>query len=138
MASTSFGLMTMPLTPLVIAASMSAVCLGDDTWPSLSITVMSPSFSASAFIWFIMWTKNGKVSPGTDSMIFRGLSSACAACKAPNAMPTAPTSANACFIIFFSSSRKDCDASLTNAARQTTRLRLIFEIEQDADRRAPD
>ena len=29
MASTSFGLMTMPLTPLVIAASMSAVCLGE-------------------------------------------------------------------------------------------------------------
>ena len=77
------GLMTMPSTPWVIAASMSAVCLGDDTWPSLSITVMPPSFSASAFIWFIMWTKNGKVSPGTDSMIVRGLSSACAGLQGP-------------------------------------------------------
>jgi len=54
MASTSFGEMTMPSTPRVIAASMSAVCLGEERCPSLSITSMSPSFSASAFIWFIM------------------------------------------------------------------------------------
>ena len=31
--------MTMPLTPWVIAASMSAVCLGEETWPSLSMTL---------------------------------------------------------------------------------------------------
>ena len=94
MASTSFGLMTMPSTPWVMAASMSAVCLGEETWPSLSITVIPPSFSASAFIWFIMWTKNGKVSPGTDSIIVRGLSSACAGNNSPNATLTAPAIAS--------------------------------------------
>ena len=41
------------------------------------MTVMLPSASASAFIWFIMWTKNGKFSPGTDSRMVSGLS-ACA------------------------------------------------------------
>ena len=69
MASTSFGLMTMPLTPWVIAASTSAVCLGEETWPSLSITPM-PCFSASALNAFIMWTKNGKVRPGTEARIW--------------------------------------------------------------------
>ena len=54
MASTSFGLMTMPFTPWVIAASTSAVCLGDETWPSLSITAMSPCLAASALKAFIM------------------------------------------------------------------------------------
>ena len=64
MASTSRGLMTMPSTPWTIAVSTSAVCFGVLSCPSLSMTVMLPSASASAFIWFIMWTKNGKFRPG--------------------------------------------------------------------------
>ena len=89
MASTSRGEMTMPSTPWVIAVSTSAVCLGVWSWPSLSTTVMLPSASASAFIWFIMWTKNGKLSPGTDAMMVSGLS-ACAAAPPVKASPTAP------------------------------------------------
>src|SRR5882672_1562246 len=68
-ASTSFGLITMPFTPLVSAASTSAVCFGDETCPSLSIT-SSPCFWASALKAFIMCTKNGKVRPGTEARIW--------------------------------------------------------------------
>ena len=32
------SLMTMPFTPCVMAASISAVCLGEDTCPSVSMT----------------------------------------------------------------------------------------------------
>ena len=64
----------MPLTPLASAASMSAVCLGEDTWPSLSI-VLKPCLAASALKASIMWTKNGKLSPGTETRMV-GLSSA--------------------------------------------------------------
>ena len=31
----------MPLTPLASAASMSAVCFGEDTWPSLSSVLVA-------------------------------------------------------------------------------------------------
>ncbi len=55
--------MTMPLTLCTIAASTSAVCLGVEFWPSLSIR-LTPSASASALIWFIMCTKNGKLQAG--------------------------------------------------------------------------
>ena len=91
MASTSFGLMTMPSTPLVIAASMSAVCLVDGTWPSLSMISMSPSLSASALISFIMWTKNGKFSPGSEARMTSFLS----ADEADPAKAVASTSATA-------------------------------------------
>ena len=60
----------MPLTPLASAASMSAVCLGEDTWPSLSMT-LKPCLIASALKASIMWTKNGKVSPGTEARMER-------------------------------------------------------------------
>src|SRR5262249_20588880 len=59
----------MPFTPLVSAASMSAVCFGDETCPSLSITPR-PCFCASALNAFIMCTKNGNVRPGTDARIW--------------------------------------------------------------------
>jgi hypothetical protein len=49
MASTSFGLITMPLTPREIAASTSAVCLVELTWPSPTM-ISTPSFSPSALI----------------------------------------------------------------------------------------
>ncbi len=32
---------TMPLTPLASAASMSAVCFGEETWPSLSMRLIA-------------------------------------------------------------------------------------------------
>ena len=64
----------MPLTPLASAASMSAVCLGAEFWPSPSI-VVRPCLAASVLNAFIMWTKNGKFIPGTDTRI-SGLSSA--------------------------------------------------------------
>ena len=58
-ASTSFGLMMMPLTPRAMAASTSAVCFGDETCPSLSMGV-PPSAVTAVSIAFIMWTKNGE------------------------------------------------------------------------------
>ena len=73
-ASTSFGESTTPLTPLASAASMSAVCLGEDIWPSPSI-VSRPCWSAAALKAFIIWTKNGKFMPGTE-MRMSGLSAA--------------------------------------------------------------
>ena len=76
------------------------------------MTVMSPSFSASAFIWFIMWTKNGKFSPGTDSMIVSGLSSACAGSNSPNATLTAPAIASVLRItVIVLSSQKSSNAN---------------------------
>src|SRR6476661_3828904 len=56
------------------------------------MTVMSPSAVASAFIWFIMWTKNGKFNPGTDSRIVSDLPAAKAGPQAAKARPTAPAS----------------------------------------------
>ena len=99
--------MTMPSTPLMIAASMSAVCFGVWSCPSLSITVMSPSASASAFIWFIMWTKNGKFSPGTDSRIVSGLPAAPAMLPAESMSPTA-TAANVVLLNAFIGSSSRC------------------------------
>src|ERR1700722_12274182 len=65
----------MPLTPLASAASMSAVCLGEASWPSDSI-VLRPCLAASASNpSFIIWTKKGKFMPGTESRM-SGLSSA--------------------------------------------------------------
>ena len=78
-ASTSSGLMMMPSTPWVIAASMSAVCLVVWFWPSVSISLMSPSLSASSFSAFIMWTKNGNSSAGSDQASVSSLSWAPAA-----------------------------------------------------------
>jgi hypothetical protein len=60
--------MTMPLTPWVMAASMSAVCLGEDTCPSDSIASY-PCFAISALKAFIMCTKKGKLKPGTEARI---------------------------------------------------------------------
>ncbi len=54
------------------------------------MTVMPPSASASAFIWFIMWTKNGKFRPGTDSRMVSSFW-AWAGVKAASARPIAPT-----------------------------------------------
>ena len=64
-ALTSSGEMTMALTFCTIAASMSAVCLGAEFWPSLS-TRVTPSASASTLIWLSMCTKNGKLRLGTE------------------------------------------------------------------------
>ena len=55
------------------------------------MTVMPPSASASAFIWFIMWTKKGKFRPGTDSRMVSGLS-ACASAEVASASPNTPAS----------------------------------------------
>ena len=62
-ALTSSGEMTMALTFCTIAASMSAVCLGAEFWPSLSIR-LTPCASASTLIWLSMCTKNGKLEAG--------------------------------------------------------------------------
>src|SRR5574337_1574833 len=85
MALTSIGLKTIALTPLVSAASVSAVCFGAPFWPSLSIG-LKPCFSASALNAFIMWTKNGKLRPGTETRI-DGLSSAKAGAASASARP---------------------------------------------------
>ena len=61
---TSFGLSTMPFTPLASAASMSAVCLGEDILAVALDRARGPAWSASALKAFIMWTKKGKFMPG--------------------------------------------------------------------------
>jgi hypothetical protein len=81
----------MPSTPLVIAASTSALCLGEERCASLSTTVMSPSIFASPLIWFIIYTKNGNTKSGTDARIVRCLVAASAAAPTASAKLVAPT-----------------------------------------------
>src|SRR6516162_8344669 len=82
----------MPLTPLVIAASTSAVCLGELRWPSATIRSMSPSLVASSLICFSMCTKNGNARSGIENNMVRCFSAARAGPNATNARQRVATS----------------------------------------------
>jgi hypothetical protein len=62
--------MTRALKPSAMIASMSFDCLVElgepASWPSSSRNSMPPIISACCLAKFIMWTKNGKFSPGTE------------------------------------------------------------------------
>ena len=82
-ATASSGLMMMPSTPWVTAASTSAVCLVVWFWPSVSISVMPPISVALSRSAFCMCTKNGNSSAGSDQASVSSLSCACAGPKPP-------------------------------------------------------
>ncbi len=90
-ASTSFGEITMPVTPLLIPASTSAVCLGELPWPSAIMRSISPILFASSLAWLTMCTKNGKARLGRDIKTVRCFSAACTGPKATNANPRVAT-----------------------------------------------
>src|SRR5262245_36093004 len=86
----------MPLTPLVIAASRSAVCLGELRWPSATIRSMSPILVASSLIWLAMCAKNGNARPGKENNMVRCFSVAWEETDATNARQRAAASLILC------------------------------------------
>ena len=75
----------MPSTPWAIIVSMPADCVAELSWPSSSISSMSSSAALSRAM-FIMWTKNGKLSPGTEKTIW-----SCSSCRAEAGAPASGT-----------------------------------------------
>ena len=83
MATASDGEMMMPSTPWMIAASTSAVCLGVELRPSVWISLMLPSASASTVSCFCMCTKNGNSRLGSEVAMVKF----CAAAPVASAEP---------------------------------------------------
>ena len=99
MALTSIGDITMPSTPLVRPASTSAVCFGALFWPSDSLDV-PPIFFTSSFMALSIWTKNGKLSPGTEVRMVRSFAEAPAQGLVTDKATTAPSKARLVMIMF--------------------------------------
>ncbi len=80
--------MTTPSTPWAIADSRLADCVAESFWPSCTISSMSSSAAFSSAM-FTMWTKKGKLSPGTEKTIW-----SCSSCRAAAGAPARGTLAN--------------------------------------------